>query len=219
MHPPDSGKKTSFMAFFRSRFITGMLVALPLVITVFFARFLFNLLDRWSYPITEKLFGHWVPGVGAAVAIVLVFVLGMLAHNVLGRRLLRFGDRLIGRVPVLRAVYTGAREVTRAFSGTRAKTFRRVVLVPFPIRESWVVGFLTAEFQINTAQGPQRMCSVFMPSTPNPTTGFYLIYPFDMVRDCGLSIEDAIRMVMSGGLVTPDPRRIFAMPDQPPSPP
>ncbi len=207
--PPHPDRKLTLGGFLRSRFLAGAMVSLPLVVTLFFARFLFNLLDRWSYPVSQYLFGRPVYGVGAGLAIVLVFIIGVLAHNVLGRRLLRLGDKLLGKVPVLRAVYTGTREVTRAFSGDRTKNFRRVVLVPFPVDDAYVIGFLTGEFDVDAPGGRKRVASVFFPTTPNPTTGFYLIYPIEKVLASDLTVEEAVRLVISGGLVAPDPRRIF----------
>lgn len=212
---PEPGQKQTPMGYLRSRLITGALVAFPIVVTLFFARFIFNLLDRWVDPIMIRLFGRQFVGVGAAVAVVLILILGMLAHNVLGRRLIRFGDRVASRIPVISAIYTGAREVTRAFSGDRTKNFRRVVLIPFGSSEAHVVGFVTAEFDADGPLGRERMVAVFMPTTPNPTTGFYLIYPARLVRNSSLSIEEAARMVISGGLVAPDPERIWGKPAVP----
>lgn len=212
---PDGERRPGFVAYLRSRVITGILVALPLVITLFFARFLFNLLDRWSYPISERLVGHPIPGAGAVLSLLLVFSLGVLAHNVFGRRILRFGEAIIARVPVLNSVYLGSREVTRAFSSDRTKSFRRVVLIPYPVNGSWAIAFVTAEFTTTTPSGPCRMVSVFMPSTPNPTTGFYIIYPEAMVQDTDLTVEEAARMVISGGILAPHPDRVV----RPASPP
>lgn len=209
----DKTRKPGCFGFIRSRFITGILVAFPLVVTIFFARFIFNMLDRWSYPITARLLGYSVPGVGAALAIILIFLLGMVAHNVLGRRVLNVGEKLLSRVPFVRPVYTGAREITRAFSADRSKAFRRVVLVPFPSAEAISVAFLTAEFDQQTPAGSERMVSVFMPTTPNFTTGFYLIYPLAIVRESSLTVEEAIRMVISGGLLAPSPDRILGRDD------
>jgi uncharacterized membrane protein len=208
--PRHPDRRPSFVGFLRSRFLTGVLVALPLVVTIFFARFLFNLLDRWSYPISTHLVGHPLPGVGASLAIVLVFCVGLLAHNVLGRRLLRFGEYVIGRVPVVRSIYLGTREVTRAFGSNRGKAFRRVVLIPFPVDGAWSIAFQTAEFEEQTPEGPRRMVCTFMPTTPNPTTGFYLIYPYERIRLTTLTIEEAARMVISGGILAPDAARIMA---------
>ncbi|MEP0775786.1 MAG: DUF502 domain-containing protein [Acidobacteriota bacterium] len=211
----DSGRRPGFAAYLRSRLITGALVALPLVITLFFARFLFNLLDRWSYPISERLVGHAIPGAGAVLAIFLVFTLGVLAHNVFGRRILRFGEAIISRVPLLNSVYLGSREVTRAFSSDRTRSFRRVVLIPYPVEGSWAIAFVTAEFATSTPAGPCRMVSVFMPSTPNPTTGFYMIYPESLVRDTDLTVEEAARMVISGGILAPPPDHVLRPSDVP----
>lgn len=205
---PD--KHSTVMGFLRSRFITGALVAFPLAVSVFFGRFIFGLLDSWSYPISKKLFGQPIPGAGAALALIIIFMLGVLGHNVIGRRFLKLGERILARVPILRPIYIGAREVTRAFSHDRTKGFRRVVLVPFPLEDVWVVGFLTGEFETCTGEGTRRMASVFMPTTPNPTTGFYMLVPIEKVRSTAISVEEAVRMVISGGLVSPDPRRIMA---------
>jgi uncharacterized membrane protein len=206
---PDPGKRQTAMGWVRNRFLTGLLVAFPLVVTIFFARFLFNLLDRWSYPITARLFGFSVPGVGATLALILTFLLGLVAHNVLGRRVLRFGEKQISKVPVLRSIYLGTREVTRAFGSNRARSFRRVVLIPYPLEGSWCLAFVTAEFEAGAPPHTEKMVSVFMPSTPNPTTGFYLIYPADRVLPTDLAIEEAARLVISGGILAPPGHRIM----------
>ncbi len=206
---PPPGGKTGLWAYIRSRFVTGLLVAFPLVVTIFFGRFLFNLLDRWAYPLVIRVFGRPIPGLGAAVATVLIFLLGVTAHNVLGRRLLRLAEGLLVRIPVLRPVYLGAREVSRAFSPKRAQGFRRVVLIPFPCEGAWCVAFQTGEFQVQGSQGPVPMVAVFMPTTPNPTTGFFLAYPKSAVRPTDLSVEEAVRTVISGGLAAPDLPRLF----------
>jgi uncharacterized membrane protein len=216
---PEPGQKATFLTYLRSRFVTGALVAFPLAVTIFFGRFLFGLLDRWSYPISQKLVGYPIPGAGALLAVLLVFALGMLAHNVLGRRILRVGERLISRVPVIRPIYTGAREITRAFGADRTKAFRRVVLIPFPTQGVWSIGFLTNEFDADTGAGSQRMISVFMPTTPNPTTGFYMLLPAAMAIESHLTVEEAVRLVISGGLLSPDPGRFFALPASDPGQP
>ncbi len=205
-------------SWFRSRLVTGLLVAFPLAVTLFFARFLFNLLDRWSYPISSYLFGRPVPGIGAALALILVFVLGMLSHSVVGRRLLRFGEKLVDRVPVVRAVYGGAREITRAFGSDSARNFRRVVMVPFPHADVRSIAFLTGEFDLETVTGPQRVVTVFMPTTPNPTTGFYMMFPVAKVENVNLSVDEAMRLVISGGLLAPEDRRLLATPHRNPRP-
>lgn len=209
---PGIDRPKGIGAWFRSRMVTGLLVAFPLAVTLFFARFLFNLLDRWSYPISSYLFGRPVPGVGAALALVLIFILGMLSHSVVGRRLLRLGERLVDRVPVVRAVYGGAREITRAFGSDSGRNFRRVVMVPFPHTEVLSIAFLTGEFDIETVTGRERVVTVFMPTTPNPTTGFFMLFPASKVQNVNLSVDEAMRLVISGGLLAPEARRLLATP-------
>jgi uncharacterized membrane protein len=209
---PGVDRPRGIGAWFRSRMVTGLLVAFPLAVTLFFARFLFNLLDRWSYPISSYLFGRPVPGIGAALALILVFVLGMLSHSVVGRRLLRFGEKLVDRVPVVRAVYGGAREITRAFGSDSGRNFRRVVMVPFPQADVRSIAFLTGEFDLETVAGPERVVSVFMPTTPNPTTGFFMLFPASKVQNVNLSVDEAMRLVISGGLLAPESRRLLATP-------
>lgn len=206
---PEPGKRHGFLGFLRNRLFTGLLVAFPLVVTVFFGRFLFDLVDRWADPISMYVFERRMPGIGAALFVVLIFVLGVLAHNVLGRRVLRIGDRLFARIPILRSIYLGTREVTRAFAGERTKSFRRVVLVPFPYQGVWSMAFVTGEFEEATPAGPRRLVSVFMPTTPNPTTGFFLVYPEASLKPTNLTVEEALRMVISGGLVSATQERVF----------
>jgi uncharacterized membrane protein len=206
---PEPGKRHGFLGFLRSRFVTGLLVAFPLVVTIFFGRFLFDLVDRWADPISTKLFERTIPGFGAALFVLVIFALGVLAHNMIGRRVLRIGDRLFARIPIMRSIYLGTREVTRAFAGDRSKSFRRVVLVPFPYEGVWGMAFVTGEFEEQTPDGPRRVITVFMPTTPNPTTGFFLVYPEASVRPTDLTVEEALRMVISGGLVSATQERVF----------
>jgi uncharacterized membrane protein len=201
--------RLSFGGFLRSRFLTGAIVAFPLVVSVFFGRFVFDLIDRWADPISMQLFGRVVPGVGAAVFVLSIFMLGVLAHNVIGRRVLRLGDRLLGRIPVLRPIYRGAREVTRAFGSDRTKSFRRVVLIPFPVPGVWAIAFVTGEYELPSAAGGEKALAVYMPTTPNPTTGFYMLYPQSSVRETNMAVEEGIRVVISGGLVSAPQARLF----------
>jgi len=205
----EPGKPRGFLAFLRSRFVTGILVAFPLVVTIFFGRFLFGLMDSWADPISTRLFGHRLPGAGAALMLVVIFLLGVVAHNVIGRRILSRGDKLFARIPFLRSIYVGAREVTRAFASSRTRSFRRVVLVPFPSEGVWSVAFVTGEFDEPTAEGTRRVVAVFMPTTPNPTTGFFLVYPMTSIKPTELTVEDALRMVISGGLVSTGRTKLF----------
>ena len=150
---PDEGPFHSRAArWIRRRFAVGFLVVFPLVITLFFARFIFGLLDRWFLPISERIFGVEIPGIGFVLFIVVLFVLGILATNILGGRLLDFFERRVAGIPLLSPVYQGARQITEAIQIRGTTDFRKVVLLDFPREGLRSVGFVTREFE-----GPHRV--------------------------------------------------------------
>jgi uncharacterized membrane protein len=196
-------RKRSFGSWLRRRFVVGFLVALPLVVTLFFARFLFQLLDRWFRPISHQLFGREVPGLGLLLVLVAMLLLGVIATNVVGGRLLAFLERLMARVPLLSPIYQSARQVTEAIQIGDTAKFRKVVLIEFPGPGLTSVGFVTSETGVPTWLCPEPAYLVFVPTTPNPTTGFLVTVPKRSVKVLDVPIEDGVKMVMSGGLLVP----------------
>jgi len=187
----------------RRRFAVGFLVVLPMVITLFFARFMFRLLDEWFRPISDRIFGMEIPGLGFVVFIIALFVLGILATNILGGRLLDFFERRVSRIPLLSPVYQGARQITEAIQIRGSTDFRKVVLLDFPRDGLRSVGFVTREFA-----APTRFCSepsalVFVPTTPNPTTGFLVALPQRELEVLDITVEQGVKLLISGGLLTP----------------
>lgn len=155
----------------RRRFLVGILVVFPLGVTILFVRFLFVFLDHWAYPITEQVFGIRIPGLGALLAVLALFLLGVLATNVVGSRLLDRFERFIGRLPLLRPIYSGARQVTEAIQLRETEQFRRVVLIPFPHAGIRSVAFVTREFRRPTTFDPDPTALVFV-HHPQPDLGF-----------------------------------------------
>jgi uncharacterized membrane protein len=187
----------------RRRFAVGFLVVLPMVITLFFARFIFRLLDQWFLPISERFFGVAIPGIGFILFIIVLFVLGILATNILGGRLLDFVERRVAQIPLLSPVYQGARQITEAIQIRGTTDFRKVVLLDFPRDGLRSVGFVTREFA-----GPTRFCDepsalVFVPTTPNPTTGFLVALPQRELDVLDITVEQGVKLLISGGLLTP----------------
>jgi uncharacterized membrane protein len=192
----------------RTRLLVGFLVAFPLVVTLFFGRFIFALLDRWFQPIARHYFGFAIPGAGLLLFLLSLYLLGVLATNVFGSRLLDLVERLISRVPLVRPVYQGARKITEAIQLRGTTRFRRVVLVPFLGPGIRSLGFVTREAApLGDASGSAHTL-VFLPTTPNPTSGFVLAVPPEELVPLDLSVEDGIRLVISGGLLAPDGREI-----------
>lgn len=187
----------------RTRLLVGFLVAFPLVVTLFFGRFIFALLDRWFQPIARHSFGFAIPGAGLAIFLLSLYLLGVLATNVFGSRLLDLLERLISRVPLVRPVYQGARKITEAIQLRGTTRFRRVVLVPFLGPDIRSLGFVTREAASVGDSTGAGYTLVFLPTTPNPTSGFLLAVPPDSLVALDLSVEDGIRLVISGGLLAP----------------
>ncbi len=187
----------------RRRFVVGFLVALPLVITLFFARFIFGLLDRWFLPISERIFGVEVPGIGFILFMIVLFALGILATNILGGRLLDFFERQVAGIPLLSPVYQGARQITEAIQIRGTTDFRKVVLLDFPRAGLRSVGFVTREFAGPTAFCDEPSALVFVPTTPNPTTGFLVALPNRELQVLDITVEEGVKLLISGGLLTP----------------
>ena len=188
---------------FRNRMLVGFLVAFPLVVTIFFARFIFGLLDKWFRPISERFFGEPLVGVGLLVSLVLLFLLGVAATNVIGARLFAFFERRITGLPLLSPIYQGARQITEAIQFTDTAEFRRVVLLPFPNQNVRSIGFVTRDMRGQSAFGDQPTAMVFVPTTPNPTSGYLVVVKQADLTPMDMSVEEGVKLVISGGLLTP----------------
>jgi uncharacterized membrane protein len=187
----------------RNRLLVGFMVAFPLVVTIFFGRFIFGLMDRWFRPISDRLFGQPLVGVGMVVSLLVLFLLGIAATNVLGARLLSFFEKRITGVPLLSPIYQGARQITEAIQLHDAAEFRRVVLLPFPNQNVRSLGFVTRDFRGATAFGEEATALVFVPTTPNPTSGFLVAVKQADLTTLDISVEEGVKLIISGGLLTP----------------
>jgi uncharacterized membrane protein len=187
----------------RARLLVGFMVALPLVVTIFFARFIFGLMDRWFRPISERLFGEQLVGVGLVLSLLILLLLGIAATNVLGARLFTFFERKITGVPLLSPIYQGARQITEAIQMHDTAEFRRVVLLPFPNQNVRSLGFVTRDFRTASAFGDQPTALVFVPTTPNPTSGYLVVVKQYDLTALDMTVEEGVKLVISGGLLTP----------------
>jgi uncharacterized membrane protein len=196
-------ERRSIGRWIRNRLLVGFMVAFPLVVTIFFGRFIFGLMDRWFRPISEQFFGRPMVGVGMVVSLIILFLLGVAATNVIGARLLSFFEKRITGVPLLSPIYQGARQITEAIQLHDAAEFRRVVLLPFPNQNVRSLGFVTRDFRGATAFGEEASALVFVPTTPNPTSGFLVAVKQADLTTLDISVEEGVKLVISGGLLTP----------------
>jgi uncharacterized membrane protein len=198
-----SENKRSVGHWIRTRLLVGFMVAFPLVVTIFFARFIFGLMDKWFRPISERIVGEPLVGVGLVVSLLILLLLGVLATNVLGGRLLDYFEKKITGLPLLSPIYQGARQITEAIQLHETAEFQRVVLLPFPNQNVRSLGFVTRDFQSATAFGEEPTALVFVPTTPNPTSGYLVVAKQRDLTALDVTVEEGVKLVISGGLLTP----------------
>jgi len=195
-----------FLKHLRTRVFAGILVVLPLGITLLVLNFVFNTLDSILAPMIPEInisLFHRVfhlPGVGIISFFLLLYLIGLITTNVLGRKLISWGDRLFTTIPVVKNIYTSSKQLTDAFSATRKGSFRQAVFVEFPQEGNFVLGFVTNEV---TDLDRQTKVTVFVPTAFVPPQGFLLFLPKEKTLPSQLTVEEAIKAIMSVGIVTP----------------
>jgi uncharacterized membrane protein len=202
------------MIYLRRYLIAGLLVWVPLGITVLVIKFLLDLLDGtilWLPPHLrpENLLGFRIPGLGVVLTIVVLLVTGIIAANLVGRKLVSLGEQLLARIPLVRSIYAGVKQVMETVFSDSGKSFRSVVLIEYPRREIWTLAFLTSDTGADELERKtgRQLSHIFVPTTPNPTSGFFLAIPSEDVIVLQMSIDDGLRLIMSGGVVMPKAKK------------
>jgi uncharacterized membrane protein len=198
------------------RFIAGIFVTLPAFLTAWILWIFWSKIDDFFAPMYFQLFGRVVPGLGFLTAIAIILAMGTVARNVVGRRVLAWGDAILLRVPVFRMLYQSIKMLIDAFSPERRGSFRAVVLVQHPREGSWAFGFVTSELTLEGPAGNAEMVTVFVP-TNNLYLGDIVVVPRHDVVFTGLTVEEGLRVILSAGTATPDRLpRSFVSPAYPP---
>lgn len=198
------------IAAFRKYLISGLLVWLPIWVTLLVIRFLVDILSRsltllpheWQ---PDVLLGFHVPGIGVIITLLVILLTGIFAANFIGSKLVDFGDAIVARIPLVRSIYTGVKQVTQTVFTPGGQSFRKVLLVEFPKQGVWSIAFQTGEVikDIENALGSEPMVSYFIPTTPNPTSGFLMMAPKSKVIELNMSVDQALKLVISLGVVKP----------------
>ena len=198
-----------FLNHLKSAFFAGALVLAPLGITawVFFA--LVGLADNSIEFLPASLrpetyLGFGIPGLGVLLTLVGVALVGLAMRMYAGRRVVELYEGMLARVPVLNAVYQGLKQLIETLFGKQGNHFREVVLIEYPRRGIHCMAFLTNKESYIEVEGEEALISVFLPTTPNPTSGFYLLVPRSDIRHVDISVEEAFKLIMSAGIVTPE---------------
>jgi uncharacterized membrane protein len=191
-------------------FITGLLVLVPLVVTIWLLTTLIETLDQsllllpedWS---PQKLFGFSIAGLGALLTIAVIFITGVIATNFFGQQLILLWEELLSRVPVVKSIYSSVKQVSDTIFSDSGNAFRKALLVEYPRKGSWTVAFLTGQPEGDVKNHLiGEYVSVYVPTTPNPTSGFFLMIPKSDVVELDMTVDQALKYIISMGTVAPD---------------
>ena len=188
-------------SWFKVRFIAGFFVTVPVVLTAYVLWIFYREVDGFLSPVYERILGRPVPALGFVTAIVIIFLTGVIATNVVGRRILQWAERVLLWVPVFRRVYPAVKELIEAFSPRRRSGFREFVIVEHPREGIYTYGFLTGDVRVDGLK-PESLASVYVP-TNHLYLGDIILVPPEMVVSTGLSIEEGIRVILSAGTAAP----------------
>lgn len=196
----------TFWGSIRATFVRGAAVIIPLALTIWFFRALLNAIDGIMSPLLEQWIGREIPGLGFLSMIILVFVVGLLARNLFGRVLFAWFDNLIASIPFVRSVHGAIKDLVGAFAlGGKGKTFREVVLIQYPRPGLFTIAFVTNEMTFAAADGTKvELFNVYIPNPPNPTSGLLILVPKTEAMSLDLTIEQGLKLVLSGGIVRPE---------------
>ncbi|MDE2578816.1 MAG: DUF502 domain-containing protein [Hyphomicrobiales bacterium] len=211
---PPPARPRGFGARVRAYFLTGLVIAGPLAVTAWLVFWFIDTVDRWMKPLIpahlwpDAYLPKNVPGVGVVLAFVGLTLLGFLAANLLGRTLIRLSETVLDRMPVVRGIYKSVKQLFETVFSQQGTSFRKVGLVQYPAPGMWSLVFISTPpgERVKTAigAGETPYISVFLPCTPNPTTGFYFYLPARDVCEIDMTPDDAAKLIMSAGLIQPD---------------
>ena len=183
------------------RLIAGLIVVVPLWLSYIALKFFFFLLDGFFAPIIKRVFGFSIPGLGFLLLVAFVYLIGMITTNIIGKSLIHLGESILNRIPFVKNIYQGAKQLMHTISMSKTMGFKRVILIEYPRKDLFAVGFVTN--LIDDKRNGRKFIVVFIPTPPNPVNGMFEIVPEEQVIETNLTIEDGIKMVMSAGMLTP----------------
>ena len=203
------GSKFRLLRWARNRFFTGVIVAIPIAATFLAVSWVVSKIDANVFRIIparlnpETYLGFAVPGLGLVISVILLFLLGIIASNFIGKSLIKSGENLLARVPVVSPIYNSLKQIVQTVAAQKDRAFRDVCLIEYPKKDVWAIGFVTADLSGEPAKalGDDMVCA-FVPTTPNPTSGFLLFVQKDNIQILDMTPEEGAKMIISGGMVS-----------------
>jgi len=203
-------------SFFRSNFLTGVLVTIPFALTIavlyWLGTWIIGLVSAFPNRVIGQFLSQQHPIVSQAIlfiiglvgALLIVLIIGAVARNILGRKLVTFSEYLITKIPFARTIYIATKQIVETLMGRGMKNLKRVALFEYPRKGIYSIGFITSTIEEGKHhnQSGRKLVSIFVPTTPNPTSGYYIMLPEEDIKELSISVEDAFRIIMSAGLAT-----------------
>lgn len=187
----------------RGKIVAGLVTIIPIAATIYVLRLLFNLFD--NFPFLDTLLPVRIPGLGVILSLIVLFLLGVLVTNFLGKKLIEWGEWFLKKIPIARTVYETSKQITQAVSGSATRAFQKGVWIEYPRHGLWTLAFVTGE---SSDKDGKEYYYVFVATTPNPTSGFMLAVPKTDTIDTKMSVEGAMKAIISGGILAPKENNI-----------
>ena len=208
----------SILAKFRRFFLTGLLVTAPIIITIYVTWLVITFIDVKvasllpEYLDFRKALPFQIPGLGLVIVIFVITLIGAITPGLIGRNLLKLGEMILFKTPVIRTVYSSIKQIMETVMSTNSKSFKEVVLVEYPRKDIWVIAFVTSSVkgEIDDKIKKSKLVSIFVPTTPNPTSGFLLFVAQKDLIYLDMPVEQAVKLVISGGIVSPKQKKLTA---------
>ena len=185
----------------KNYFLSGILVVVPIVITIFVVKAIFNFLDELLLPYVMPRLGYWVPGIGIIITFAGIYIIGILVTNFIGRKFVTLGEKIVLNIPVAKSIYGSVKQIMETFSIRTEDTGKKVIMVEYPKENVWSIGIINGE--INHPTNNEKLYNILIIAAINPTSGFFILVPQSKVVHLNISIEEAMKWIVSGGIVIP----------------
>jgi len=185
-------------------FVSGVLVVVPIILTYIVLKFLFGTIDDILQPLIYRIFGYSILGLGVFTTFLIIILAGILTRNFIGARLYHYGDRLLVKMPIIRPIYSSAKQLLEAIALPSMNSFKEVALVEYPRKGLYALSFISNRVDIEVDGILKKYVSVFVPSTPTPVSGMVIMLPADEVLTVDMTVEEGVKFLVSGGVASPD---------------
>lgn len=186
----------------KNYFLSGILVVVPIVITILVLKAIFTFLDELLLPYLRPQLGYWVPGIGIIIILVVLYLVGILVTNFLGRKFINLGERIVLNIPIAKSIYGSVKQIMETFSFKTDQSGKKVVMIEYPKKNVWSIGLINGE--ITHPESKEKLYNILIIAAINPASGFFILVPQSNILHLNITVEEALKWIVSGGIVTPD---------------